>query len=126
MISGLGIDIIEVERIKRAVEKNERFLTRNFTKNEIEYFHKKADNYTSIAGNFAAKEAVSKAIGTGFRGFNFCDIEILRDELGAPVVNIYAGAQMKAKELGIAGFMISISHTHEYAVANCIAIKGAM
>jgi len=126
MISGLGIDIIEVDRIEHAVNKNERFLTRNFTEKEIEYFNKKGGKFTSIAGNFAAKEAISKALGTGFRGFNFSDIEILRDELGRPIVNLYNGADKKAKELGITEFMISISHTHIYAVANCICIKGAI
>lgn len=126
MISGLGIDIIEVERIKNAVEKNERFLTRNFTKVELDYFHGKGDKFTSIAGNFAAKEAVSKAMGTGFREFNFIDIEILRDELGRPFINLYNGAKNKAIELGISEFMVSISHTHIYAVANCIGIKGAI
>lgn len=126
MISGLGIDIIEVERIENAVNKNERFLTRNFTEKEIEYFNKKGSKFTSIAGNFAAKEAISKALGTGFRGFNFSDIEVLRDELGRPIVRLYNGADAKAKELGITEFMVSISHTHIYAVANCIGIKGAI
>ncbi|MGB3368788.1 MAG: holo-ACP synthase [Acidaminobacteraceae bacterium] len=126
MISGLGIDIIEVERIERAINKNEKFLTRNFTENEIKYFNDKGDKITSIAGNFAAKEAVSKAIGTGFRGFNFSDIEVLRDELGRPIVYLYNGADEKAKELGITEFILSISHTHIYAVANCICIKGAI
>lgn len=126
MISGLGIDIIEVERIKKAVEKNKRFLSRNFTEKEIEYFEKKGSKFTSISGNFAAKEAISKALGTGFRGFNFSDIEVLRDELGRPIVNLYNGADEIAKELGITDFMVSISHTHIYAVANCIGIKGAI
>lgn len=124
MIGGLGIDIIEVDRIKKAIEKNKRFLSRNFTHKEIQYFHTKGDNITSIAGNFAAKEAVSKALGTGFRGFNFSDIEVLRDDMGRPVVNLYSGALDQAKKLNILEIMVSISHTHIYAVANCIVIKG--
>lgn len=124
MITGIGIDIVEVERIQNAIEKNPRFLSRNFTEKEIEYFTLKGNKYTSIAGNFAAKEAISKTLGTGFRTFSLSDIEILRDDLGKPIVNLYNNAKILSLELGIKQMMVSISHTHVYAVANCVGIKG--
>ncbi|MBM6839885.1 holo-ACP synthase, partial [Clostridium saudiense] len=88
MILGVGTDIIEIERIKKAIERTPKFLEKTFTEKEIELFKSKAMKVESIAGNFAAKEAISKAIGTGFRGFSLNDLEILRDELGKPIVNI--------------------------------------
>ena len=80
MIYGIGTDLVEIERIKKACMK-EAFLVRCFTPREIELFE---GNMVKAAGNFAVKEAVSKALGTGFRGFWPSDIEVLRDELGNP------------------------------------------
>ena len=88
-IFGIGIDIIEIDRIENAIKKNPRFLERNFTEKEVLYFKENNFKFESIAGNFASKEAISKAIGTGIRGFKLKDIEILRDELGKPIVNTY-------------------------------------
>ena len=88
-IFGIGIDIIEINRIENVLERTPRFLERNFTEKEIDYFKQKNFKSESIAGNFASKEAISKAIGTGIRGFRLKDIEILRDELGKPIVNTY-------------------------------------
>ena len=68
-ILDIGVDIVEIDRIKEALTKNERFLNKLFTKNEIEYFKSKNFKVETIAGNFAAKEAISKAIGTGIRNF---------------------------------------------------------
>ncbi len=76
----------------------------------------------SIAGNFAGKEAVVKALGTGLRGFQWTDIEILRDELGKPVVYLHGGAKKVANDLGISQVMMSISHCKTYAVANSVAV----
>ena len=88
-ILGIGIDIIEIDRIEKVLKRTPRFLERNFTEKEIEYFKENNFRSESIAGNFAAKEAISKAIGTGIRGFNLKDIEVLRDHLGKPIVNKY-------------------------------------
>ena len=116
MILGIGTDIIEIQRIQRTVERTPKFLEKIFTEREIELFKSKAMKYETIAGNFAVKEAISKAIGRGFRGFSFNDLEVLRDELGKPIVNI----SDKVREIiGYKDviFHISISHNKSYAIA---------
>ena len=122
MVKGIGVDIIEIDRIEKAVQKSDRFVTRLFTEKEIEYFKLRNMKAESIAGNFAGKEAVVKALGTGLRGFQWTDIEILRDELGKPVVYLHGGAEKVAKDLGISQVMMSISHCKTYAVANGVAV----
>lgn len=114
----IGIDIIEIERIKKAVEKNERFLEKIFTKKEIDYFSKKGFKAQTIAGNFCAKEAISKALGTGIRDFSFKDIEILRDEFGKPIVNTYNNLNKLCIDYNVLEINVSISHSRYYAVAN--------
>ncbi|MBB6697933.1 holo-ACP synthase [Clostridium algidicarnis] len=122
-IKGIGTDIIEIDRIKKADLRNAKFALRIFTKKELEYYNKK--NYESMAGGFAAKEAISKAIGTGFRGFNFKDIEVLRDTLGRPYVILSKSAEkilrdkfnLKGKDYAV---HISISHNNSMAIAYSI------
>lgn len=121
MIKGTGIDIIEIERINKAV-KNEKFVKRVFTKKEIQYFKSINNNIYTIAGNFAAKEAIVKALGTGLRGFKWIDIEISRDELGKPIVTLYERASEISNKKGIINIELSISHCRQYAVAQAIGI----
>ncbi|BEP28256.1 holo-ACP synthase [Helicovermis profundi] len=123
MVNGLGVDIIEIDRIKKSI-KNYRFISRNFTAKEIDYFISKNNNPETIAGNFAAKEAVSKVLGTGFRGFNFIDIEVLRNDFGKPYVLLHNGAKVSANEKNINEILVSISHSKLYAIANCIGLGG--
>lgn len=113
MIVGIGTDIIEVERVNRACERT-GFLARSFTEKELEIINRRK---SCAAGNFAVKEAVSKVFGTGFRGIKLKDIEVLRDELGAPYVVLYGGAKEKADKLGIDEIKVSISDTKDMAVA---------
>jgi len=119
MIIGIGTDIIEINRIEKVMIRTSSFLEKSFTQNEIEYFKLKGLKGNVIAGNFAAKEAISKAIGTGFRGFGLKDIEVLRDELGKPVVNL---SYKIYKLLDIKEFNIhvSISHSKENAIAYAV------
>lgn len=114
MILGVGTDIVEIGRIAKAVE-NRRFLEKYFTKGELEFFSKK--KICSVAGNFACKESVAKALGTGFVKFLPGDIEVLRDENGKPCVNLYNGALDRFLELGAKNVHASISHSREYATA---------
>ncbi len=107
MIYGVGADIIKTERIKNAGRRFEEYA---FTKAELDAAGGRAE---SLAGNFAAKEAVSKAFGTGFRGFGLKDIEILRDKMGKPYVRLGD----RAKEFSHLRISISISHEKEYAAA---------
>jgi len=118
-IFGIGNDIVEISRIKEAVEKTSRFKEKVYSTREIEYLESKA-GYASHAGRFAAKEAVSKALGTGVRGFGLKDIEILNDELGKPYVNLLGELAVKNETLTI---YITISHSREYATATAIAVK---
>ena len=116
MILGIGTDIIEIDRISRAIYNTPMFLEKIFTKREIEQLTRSKLRVESVAGNFAVKEAVSKALGTGVRGFNFKDIEVLRDELGKPVVEV----SDKIKELIKVNnylFNVSISHNRTCAIA---------
>lgn len=117
MILGIGNDIIEIERVKRAGQ-SEAFLRRVYTAREQERFqHIPA----SLAGNFAVKEAVAKALGTGFRGFGPADIEVLRDGQGRPFVKLYNGARKRSEELGIERIWVTISHGREVAMATAVA-----
>ena len=116
MILGIGTDIIEIDRISNAINNTPMFLEKIFTKREIEQLTRSKLRVESVAGNFAVKEAVSKALGTGVRGFNFKDIEVLRDELGKPVVEV----SDKIKELIKVNnylFNVSISHNRTCAIA---------
>lgn len=119
MIIGIGTDIIEIDRIEKALI-NKGFLHKNFTEKEIEYFLRRKNMSEVVAGNFAAKEAVSKALGTGFRGFGLINIEVLRDELGKPKVNLYGQAKNTAEKGGIIRIHISISHNKTQAIAYCV------
>lgn len=117
MIFGIGTDLIEIKRVEKACAK-QAFLSRTYTEEEC---RQASGNVTRLAGNFAVKEAVSKAFGTGFRRFWPGDIEVLRDELGKPYVRLHGAAGMVAEELGIGKIHVSISNTKEYAVAYVVA-----
>lgn len=116
MIIGIGNDLVAVERVAKACEK-EGFLTRTFTEKEIEAFK---DKPQSLAGNFAVKEAVSKCFGTGFRGFELTDIEVLRDDRGKPYVNLYNGAKYIYDRYLGKNIFVSISNTEEFAMAMAV------
>jgi len=119
MIIGIGTDIIEIKRIEKVINRTHSFIEKSFTNNEIEYFKSKGLKGNVIAGNFAAKEAISKAMGTGFRGFGLKDIEVLRDKLGKPIVKLSDKIYelLDIKEFNI---HISISHSKENAIAYAV------
>ncbi len=119
MILGIGNDLIEIERIEKACEK-QAFLVRCYTKAEIELCKGKA---SMLAGNFAVKESVAKSFGTGFRGFETTDIEVLRDELGKPYVKLYGGAKEQYDMMGATSIHVSITNTKEYAAAMAVLEK---
>lgn len=117
MIVGIGVDMVEIQRIKKACEK-EAFLLRYFTSGEIKII---ASSLARIAGNFAVKEAVVKAFGTGFGKVSPEEIEVLRDPLGKPYVVLYGQARISAHELGISRFHVSLTDTKELVQAFVVA-----
>ncbi|GIM28280.1 holo-[acyl-carrier-protein] synthase [Clostridium polyendosporum] len=120
MILGVGVDIIEIERIEKAVVRTKSFISRAFTEEEVKLFIEKGMRSEVIAGNFAAKEAISKALGTGVRGFEFRDIEILRDKLGKPIARFRGRARIIAELRGVKNIHISISHNRKDAIAYAV------
>jgi len=120
MVVGIGIDIEEIDRIKESVEKyGDHFLTKIFTQNEIDYCMTKANKYQHLAARFAAKEAVSKALATGWDGdFNWKSVEIYNELSGEPY------AKLTGKLSGILGdekeLKITMSHSNHYV--SCFAI----
>lgn len=125
IIHGIGIDVVEVERIEAAIAHlGDAFIDRLFTVREREYCGKQKRPALHYAARFAAKEAVSKALGTGIGGqAGWLDMEVERAESGAPKM-IFTGraADFLAAE-GIAEVQVSLSHAKEYAAANAVAVK---
>jgi holo-[acyl-carrier protein] synthase len=113
MITGIGVDLIEVDRVTKACDR-ESFRKRYFTDKEIELIEK---DIKKAADNFAVKEAVAKVFGTGFQTFFPIDIEVLRTTEGKPYVNLYGKAEELSQKLGITAIHVSISNTKEYTTA---------
>ena len=120
MIVGIGNDIIEIERIEKAISK-EGFKNKIYTQRELENIEKRGNRTETYAGIFSAKEAISKAIGTGVREFSLTDLEILNDDLGKPyvVVSEKLDKILKNKKESYQ-IEISISHSKKYATAMAI------
>jgi len=111
----IGIDIIEIGRIRKAVKEHEdSFLKRIYTPEEVKLYGNKIP---SLAARFAGKEAVIKALGITDKGIGLSDIEILSDKFGRPVVSLYGKALRQAQELGIKEIALSLGHSRSYAVA---------
>ena len=122
MIVGIGNDIIEIERIEKAISK-EGFKDKIYTQRELENIKKRGNRAETYAGVFSAKEAISKAIGTGVREFSLIDLEILNDDLGKPYVVVSEKLDKilrnKKEDYQIE---ISISHSKKYAIAMAIIL----
>jgi len=115
----VGVDIVEIERIAKALERfGYRFLARIYTPAEIDHCRGRV---AEIAARFAAKEAISKALGTGIHGLTWQEMEILPDPLGQPQVYLHGSALERAHALGLTDFAISLSHSQEYAIAFVLA-----
>ena len=122
MIVGIGNDIIEIERIEKAILK-EGFKNKVYTQRELENIEKRGNRTETYAGIFSAKEAISKAIGTGVREFSLTDLEILNDDLGKPyvVVSEKLDKILRNKKENYQ-IEISISHSKKYATAMAIIL----
>ena len=121
MMHAHGIDIVEISRIGAAIDLwGDRFLKRVYTEREIEYCR---GRLPQLAARFAGKEAVMKALGTGYGGVSWRDMEILPDRRKAPLVYLHGRARSRADELGIDELAISLSHSREYAIASVVGGK---
>ena len=117
----LGIDIIKVERIRASLERfGDRFSNRVLTATERRYVRGRPE---TMAGRWAAKEAVSKVLGLGVRGIGWRDIEIERLPTGQPAVRLHGRAASRAEQLGMGRIAVSISHESDYAVAIAYGIR---
>jgi holo-[acyl-carrier protein] synthase len=115
-----GVDIIEIERFAGTMERHgERFKRRYYTARELE---QSGDKIASLAARFAAKEAVSKALGTGIGVVRPVDMEVVRDENRAPHLHLHGEALRLAESLGLHTWSISLSHSDRYAVAFVVAV----
>ena len=120
MILRTGVDLIEISRVSEVIARHgKHYLERIYTFAELEQCGK---NVESLAGRFAAKEAVAKALGTGIGVVAWKEIEILGDEQNAPMLTLCGAAEQKSKELGLSAWSLSISHSMSHAVAIAVAI----
>ena len=123
-IFGVGTDIIEVKRIKSAIQNNSGFLRRVYTESEIDYCDKKnKGRYQSFAARFAAKEAVAKSLAEGIsRNVSLNEIELTNMDSGAPYIKLYGKTFEFVRHLRIKEIKISVSATENFAVAYAVAI----
>ena len=121
--AGIGVDMLEIERMERVIARRPNFVRRVFTDEERAYCEKSARPAEHYAARFAAREAVLKALGTGFSGgIGLRDVSVSRDESGRPRVVLAGRAAEIARERGVHEIALSISHTRDVAVANAIAV----
>jgi holo-[acyl-carrier protein] synthase len=124
-VLGIGVDLVENARIQHSLDRfGERFLNRVFTTGEIEYSQSMKYPARHLAARFAAKEAVSKAFGTGIgKAMGWKDIDVRRKPSGEPFVILEGGAKKLAAERGVAGVWITLSHTENHAMAMIVLEK---
>ena len=117
----VGVDIIEIERVKKALQRfGQRFLGRIYTPVEVAFCRGRVHE---LAARFAAKEAVMKALGTGARGLAWREIEVLPNRRGKPLVYLYGRALERAREIGVGGIEISLTHSRQLALASVVSVQ---
>ena len=117
----VGVDVIEIARIERTLaDFGERFLLRVFTERERERYGSRPHE---LAARFAAKEATSKALGTGIRGIRWRDMEVLSNRRGKPVLVLHGSAQERAAQLGLIAFDVSLTHSRTDAIAFVVGLR---
>jgi len=123
-ILGIGIDLVEIDRMERAMARHEELVSRVFSPRERELCDDHARPAQRYAACFAAKEAASKALGTGVMGFAWQEVEMLRDDRGRPYLALSGRAQELAYSRGVKKILISVSHSRGLAVAVAQAVGG--
>lgn len=127
MILGMGVDIVEIYRMRDAIKKwGDSFLTKIFTPREIKYSSSRCLAPQHFAARFAAKEAVVKAFGEPKKHpIRWTEIEILNDKEGKPIIEFHHDALKLKKKKKVGDCLVSMSHSEEYAIANVILVKGS-
>lgn len=122
-----GVDMVECSRLQQSIERHgERFLNRVFTAVELDYCHARKREIEHLSGRFAAKEAVLKVLGTGWRnGINWTDVEVVNEASGQPRVRLHGRCKEIAHDLGLKTVLISISHIGTHAIASAIGTSDA-
>ena len=125
MIIGIGVDLVKIDLIEKVMERHgERFLKRVFDEVEAAYSRKRKRPAIHLACRFAAKEAVSKAFGTGFNGeFGFSEIAVHNNDAGKPEIVLTGKAKKKADQLGATSVHLSLSHDSDYAIAQVVLTR---
>lgn len=122
-LAGIGVDMLEIARMEKTLARRPNFATRVFTAEERAYCDRMARPAQHYAARFAAREAVLKALGTGFsQGIGVADVSVARNEAGQPQAQLTGRAAEVAHELGVREVALSISYTHDVAVANAVAV----
>jgi holo-[acyl-carrier protein] synthase len=123
-VLGMGMDIVETKRIAESLERfGDRFLNRVFLEGEVAYSRSMKFPHLHLAARFAAKEAISKAFGTGIgKEIGWRDLEIVREPNGAPKVQLHGRAEIFAKARGVQAIHVSLSHTAEYGAASAVIV----
>lgn len=117
----VGVDVIEIARIQRALDDfGERFLRKVYTERERDRYGARV---SELAARFAAKEATSKALGTGIRGIRWREMEVLSNRRGKPVLVLHGSAAARAEKLGLMAFDVSLSHSRSDALAFVVAFR---
>lgn len=123
---GIGIDVVEIDRVQSSIDEfGDKFIQRIFTQAEQEYCQKHKFPFKHYAARFAAKEAVSKALGTGIgKDVAFTDIEVVKKESGEPEVVLHGAGAAFAQSNNIELIKISLTHAEHYAAANAVVMQG--
>ncbi len=120
-IVGIGVDVVDVGRIERMLQRHPRFAGRVFAPAEVEYCDRRANRATCYAGRWAAREAARKALG-GVRGMRWQDVRVERAPSGAPRLVLEGPAKERAGRLGVSDILVSFTHERSIATAFCIAV----
>lgn len=124
MIAGLGIDIIEVERVATRIKKENGFRELVFSENEIEYCERQGNRFECYAARYAAKEAFFKALGTGWlSGTAFNEVEVIKDDQGKPGIGLLGNTRQVIAAFAFTNLLLSLSHVKETAAATVIIEK---
>ena len=121
-VRGLGTDLVEIERFRLALARRSTLSDRLFTDGEQEYAYGQHDPVHSLAARFGAKEAVMKALGAGLGAVRFREVEVVRDDSGAPAISLHGAAAALAAERGVLAWQLSLTHTDVTAMAVVLAL----